>query len=65
MLYYQEIFKSIQFIIEYAGMLQTKFYRLKFMKKVNDYSLNRMNFIVVNEENIEQLKDFICERRYT
>ena len=56
---------SLDLYIEYAGMLQTKFYRLKFMKKVNDYSLNRMNFIVVNEENIEQLKDFICERRYT
>ena len=54
--------KSLDLYIEYAGILSQRFYRVKFMKKVNDYSLLGLNFIVVNEENIDQLKDFILER---
>lgn len=54
--------KSLDLYVEYAGILSQRFYRVKFMKKVNDYSLLGLKFIVVNEENIDQLKDFILER---
>lgn len=54
--------KSLDLYIEYAGILSRRFYRVKFMKKINDYSLLGLKFIVVNEENIDQLEDFILER---
>ncbi len=54
--------KSLDLYIEYAGILSQRFYRVKFMKKVNDYSLMGLKFIVINEENIDQLEDFIIER---
>lgn len=50
---------TLDLYIEYAGILSQRFYRVKFMKKVNDYSFAHMRFIVVNEENIDQLQEFI------
>lgn len=54
--------QSLDLYIEYAGILTQRFYRVKFMKKVNDYSGLKLNFIVVNNENIDQLETFIKER---
>ena len=50
---------SLDLYIEYAGILTQRFYRVKFMKKVNDYSISGIKFLVVNEENLDQLESFI------
>lgn len=55
---------SLDLYVEYAGILTQRFYRVKFMKKVNDYSISGIKFIVVNEENIDQLESFIERSEY-
>ena len=32
---------------------------VKFMKKVNDYSINGIKFLVINEENLDLLEELL------
>lgn len=61
--YYPDFYlPSYNLYIECAGMLDRGFYRVKFINKINDYSMYNINFLVVSSDTFNNFLDSLKER---